>query len=162
MRLRIQHDFDGIDAAAYETLYFDELFNRELSTSLHMGRELLRLDRTTDRIVRHVRYEPKRDSASPANQVFGASRASFVEELDYDVRARRGAWRTIPNQFADRVRNTGTIELVDIPNGVRRIVDGDVKVSLFGFGRLVERAIVAEIDKSYAATTAFTLAWLAR
>ena len=160
MKLRIEDVFEGIRCNEYADLYFDEPFNIAVGDALHMGRRLLRLDHTDDRIVRHVCYEPKRDPGSPADQAFGSSRASFIEELDYDVRARRGAWRTIPNMIPERVRNAGTIEFADAPGGVRRVVDGKVLVSLFGFGRIVERMIVAEIEKSYAATTRFTIEWL--
>jgi hypothetical protein len=60
------------------------------------------------------------------------------------------------------VRNAGTIELVDTPGGVKRIVHAEVKISLFGFGRLVERMVAAEIEKSYASTTRFTNDWIAQ
>jgi hypothetical protein len=162
MKVAIEHVFSGLTCAAYEELFFDEAFNIALGRALRLGRQLLRLERTDDRVTRHVCYEPVRDPDSPANHVFGTSRASFVEELDYDRRARRGTWRTIPNRFADRVKNRGTLEIAEGPAGVRRIVRGEVEVSLFGFGRLVERAIVTEIEKSYAATAAFTAEWLAR
>ncbi|HUJ57477.1 MAG TPA: DUF2505 family protein [Kofleriaceae bacterium] len=164
MKFAIEHVFPEITCAAYEQLYFDEAFNVALGRALDMGRELRRLDITPDRIVRHVCFEPRRDPdpAHPTNRAFGSSRASFVEELDYDVGTRRGAWRTIPNVFTERVRNTGTIELAPAGSGVRRTVRGEVKVSLFGFGGIVERMIVAEIEKSYARSTKFTLDWLAR
>jgi hypothetical protein len=161
MKIRIEHDFEGVDAVAYESLYFDEAFNLVLAAALKLGRELRKLERTQDRIVRHVCFDAKHDPASPVGQAFGTSRASFVEELDYDRRARRGAWRTVPNLFAKRVRNAGTIELVDTPRGVRRIVEGDVEVSLLGFGRRVERMIVQEIETSYETTTRVTREWLA-
>lgn len=162
MRVAIDHVFAGIRAAAYETLYFDEAFNESLGRHLHMGRKLVRLDRDADRIVRHVRFEPAQDPDSPAKQAFGSSRASFLEELDYDTRARRGSWKTIPNMFAERVKSTGTIAFVDVPEGTKRIVEGEVVVKLFGFGGRVEKMIVAEIVKSYAETTAFTRAYLAQ
>lgn len=161
MKIVIDHAF-ALTCEAYEALYFDEPFNVALGDELGLGRELVRLDRDRDRIVRHVRYEPKRDPDSPAGQAFGTSRASFLEEMDYDVRARRGMWRTVPNLFPDRVTNRGTLELIATPTGVRRIVRGEVSVSLFGFGRLVERMIVAEIEKSYAGAAKFTAEWLAR
>jgi hypothetical protein len=41
-------------------------------------------------------------------------------------------------------------------------VRAEVVVTLFGFGRLVERMIVAEIKKSYASTAELTNAWIAR
>ncbi len=163
MKLAIEHVFDGIRCSDYEALYFDEPFNEAVGHALQLGRRLLRFERTPTRIVRHVCYEPVRDADSAANQAFGTSRASFIEELDYDVTARRGSWQTIPNQWADRVRNAGTIELVEHDRAhTRRVVRGEVKVSLFGFGGIVERMIVAEIEKSYASTATFTREWLAR
>jgi hypothetical protein len=162
MKVLIDNLFAGIKAAEYESLYFDEDFNQAVGKQLGMGRRLLHFERTPTRIQRKVHYEPDRDPDSPAGQAFGTSRASFIEELDYDPRSRRGSWRTIPNLFPERVSNTGTIELVEEPTGTRRIVRGDVKVSFFGFGRLIERMIVAEIEKSYANTTRITNDWLAK
>jgi hypothetical protein len=161
LKVAIEDTFE-LTCDAYEALYFDEPFNIALGDALGLGRELLRLDRTADRIIRHVRCEPKQDPDSPAKQAFGTSRASFVEELDYDRRTRRGTWQTVPNLFVERVTNRGTLELAPAGGGVKRIVRGEVKVSLFGFGRLVEKMIVAEIEKSYASAARFTRAWLAR
>jgi hypothetical protein len=162
MRLTIEHVFEGIGVDEYEQLYFDEVFNDALGRELKLGRHLVRLDRTHMRIVRHVSYEPARQEGHAIDHAYGSNRASFVEELDYDLTTHRGSWKTIPNRWADRVRNAGTIELAAAPAGTRRTVQGEVKVSAFGFGKIVERMVVAEIEKSYTATTAFTRAWLAR
>src|SRR6476469_9141401 len=108
MKVAIEHIFAGIECRDYEALYFDEAFNDAIGRELHMGRTLMRLDRSADRIVRHVCYEPNQDPDGPTQKAFGSTRAGFVEELDYDVRAQRGTWRTIPNMWADRVRNAGT------------------------------------------------------
>jgi hypothetical protein len=162
MNLAIEHVFAGLSCAAYEDLFFDETFNTALARELRLGRELRRLDRTPERVIRHLYYEPVRDPDSPANRVFGTSRAGFTEELDYDRRARRGTWRTVPSRFAERVRTAGTLDFADSPAGVRRIVHAEVAVTLFGFGRRVERIIAGEIEKTYARSAAFTEAWLAR
>jgi hypothetical protein len=161
MKVMIDDVFAGIGCDAYVSLYFDEPFNESIGRALHMGRRLLRLDRGVDRIVRRVGYEPDQDPAGPTQQAFGTTKAGFVEELDFDLRARRGTWRTIPNRWAERVHNAGTIELADVGGGTRRVVHGEVKVKLLGFGGLVEKMIVAEIVKSYAATTELTRAWIA-
>lgn len=162
MKFLIEDVFSGISVADYEGLYFDEAFNDAAGEALHMGRKLLRLDRSPTKIVRHVCFEPKRETGSAADQAFGTSRASFVEELEYDVAARSGRWKTIPNLFTERVVNAGTIELASDGSGTRRIVRGDVRVKLFGFGGLVERMIVSEIEKSYAANAKFTREYIAR
>jgi hypothetical protein len=162
MKLAIEHVFTEIQPAEFEALYFDEAFNESLGTHLHMGRKLVRLERTPNRIVRHVRFEPAQDPDSPVKQAFGTSRASFLEELDYDPRTRRGEWKTIPNMFKERVVNSGTIEFAAAPEGTRRLLRGEVKVKLFGFGGVVEKMISAEIVKSYDATAAFITDWLAK
>ena len=162
MKFEIQDVFSAIAPTEYEALYFDEAFNDALGDALHMARKLLRLERSANKIVRHVCFEPRREAGSPADEAFGKSRASFVEELEYDAGARRGTWRTIPNLFTERVRNAGTIELAADGDGTRRVVCGEVRVSLFGFGRIVEKMIVAEIEKNYVATTSFTREYLTR
>ena len=161
MKFAIDHVFPA-PLAVYEALYFDEDFNNSLGDALAMGRRLLKLERAAGRIVRHVQFAPKQDAGSQASQAFGNSRASFVEELDFDTASHRGTWKTVPNMWAERVRNTGTIAFAGGSDGTHRVVLGEVKVSAFGFGRLVERAVVSEIERNYERTTAFTLAYLAR
>jgi uncharacterized protein DUF2505 len=162
MLVTVEHVFTGVTRARYEELFFDEEFNTALGARLRLGRELLRLDRSPDRVIRHVRCEPNHDPDSPQAKAFGTSRAAFVEELEYDLRNHRGQWRTIPNMFPDRVKNSGTLEIEAVPGGVRRLVRGEVKASLFGFGRLVERVIVREIEKAYETSAAFTTDWIAK
>jgi hypothetical protein len=162
MKFAIDHVFPATTLAVYETLYFDEDFNAALGDALAMGRRLLKLERAGGRIVRHVEFTPKQAKGSQASQAFGTSRASFVEELDFDTLSHIGTWKTVPTMWADRVRNNGTIAFARDGDGTRRSVHGEVKVSLFGFGRLVERAVVAEIEANYARTTTFTVEYLAR
>ena len=161
VKLHIEDIFVGITRADYEVLYFDEAFNEALGHALKLGRKLLHVERTEQQIVRRVCFEPAQPADAPVKQAFGTSAASFIEELDFDRDAHRGAWRTVPNRFADRVTNAGTIEFADDSTGTRRTVRGEVTVKLFGFGGVVERMIVKEIVASYVATTAFTRAWIA-
>ena len=162
VKVLIDDEFAGIDLAAYEKLFFDEPFNIALGEALQMGRQLLKVERGAERIIRHVGYEPRRGPDTDAAKAFGTSRASFVEELDYDLRTHEGIWKTTPNMMPDRVRNTGTIAVTAVPAGVRRTVRSEVTVKLLGFGGLIERAITAEIVKSYGKTTDFTRAWIAK
>jgi hypothetical protein len=162
MHVTIEHVFERIVVGDFVSLYFDETFNDALSKELKLGRHLVRFDQSDKRIVRHVCYEPAREAGHAIDHAYGSSAASFVEELDYDRATRRGTWRTVPNKWADRVRNAGTIEFAAAGPSTRRRVEADVKIKAFGFGGIVERMVVAEIEKNYAATTAFTRAWLAR
>jgi hypothetical protein len=157
----IEHTYRQITPAAYEALHFDEDFSAALGEALGLGRTLVRLDRGPDRIVRHIRCVPKRDARDPAAQVLD-DKAWFVEELEYQVGQFRGQWRTIPSTMPDKVRTTGSIEFAAAGDGTTRIVRGEVRVAIFAIGRIVERFIVAEIEKSYARAARFTADWLER
>jgi len=146
---------------AYIELYFDEPFNVALGDFLGLGRELRKLDRSGAAIVRQICCEPKREKGSDADKAFGASKASFVENMTFDVAAHRGTWETIPNMLPDRVKTLGTLELVAVPDGTKRIVRGSCDARLWGFGGVAERAIVREIEKNYVRMTKFTNDWLA-
>nr|HEX4315313.1 DUF2505 family protein [Kofleriaceae bacterium] len=161
MKLEIEDVFALPSCEAYERLYFDEDYNIALGAALRMGRALRRLDRTPERVIRHVAFEPAQDPGSPVEHL-GTSRKAFIEVMDYDLRAHRGTWTTTPNVFADRVTNAGTFELAMVAGGVRRVVTADVRVRLFGFGGRVEKLIVGEIVKNYEKSTRFMREWIAR
>jgi hypothetical protein len=160
MKYVIEHTFAGLSLPEFETLFFDEEFNVALSETLKLGRTLVRLDRTPDRIVRHTRCEPKREPGSAAAKLFGDKRAGWFEELEYDVGKFFGRWKTIPSVMTDKIESSGTVEFVAAPGGVRRIVKGEVTVSIFGVGRQIEKAIVAGTEKGYAAGVDFTATWV--
>ena len=161
MKFAIEHRF-AIDVDAYEALYFDEEFWHALGRELRLGRELIKLERTETRIIRHVRCLPDQDPDTPEGKALAENKASFVEELEWDRRAHKGTWRTIPNLFRERVKTHGTIEFRADGGGTARVVRGEVNAKMFGFGALVEKRVVHEIERSYAGAAAFTEAWLAR
>ena len=162
MKLRIEHVIRGIDLPAYEELYFDEAFQVALGASVKIDRELVRLDRGPDRIVRHVRVQPEREIPAPVAKLLGGKRLSYVEELDYAPGRYHGTWRIVPGVLADKATMGGTLDFEAVPGGVRRILAGEIGVSLFGVGGLVEKVIVSNVEKSYDDAAAFTERWLAR
>jgi hypothetical protein len=159
MKYVIEHAFDGLTPAEYEALFFDETFNVALSESMKLGRTLVKLERTPQRIVRHVRCEPKREPGSAGAKLFGDAGAGWFDELEYDVGKFQGRWRTVPTVMTDKVKTHGTLEFVATPSGVKQRVTGEINVGIFGVGRLVEKTIVAGVEKGYSAAAEFTAAW---
>ena len=62
--------------------------------------------------------------------------------------------------MTDKITSSGTFSFRADGNGVVRRVDGDVKVAIFGVGGLVERGIIADVEKSYAQAAEFTQRWI--
>lgn len=147
--LHIEHTFD-VAPRAYGSIYFDEAFSIELCEALHIGRELLLLERTGSRVVRHVRCAPVRDLPGPVAKLLQGQAFHYREEIDFDLNALRGTWRVVPGIFADKVDASGTLDFLDAGGDrVTRVVKGGVDLRLFGIGALVERFVVAEVVRSY-------------
>jgi hypothetical protein len=177
MDLSIDHVF-AIAPLDYARLYFDEEFSAAICAHVRLGRTVLRLDRTPERIVRHVRCEPVRDIPAPLAKLLrrGPSRASrglaadgaharfhYVEEIDFDLVALRGRWRVVPSVFSSKVDASGTLAFEPVdhdPGAVRRAVRGQVAISVLGVGGLAEKWVVGEVQRSYADASVFTRRYL--
>ena len=160
MKYVIEQTFEGLTPAEYETLFFDETFNVALGEAMKLGRTLVKLERTPERIVRHVRCEPKREPGSPSSRFLGDSRAGWFDELEYEVGKFHGRWRTVPSVFTEKITTNGTLEFIATPSGVKQRLSGEVSVGIFGVGRMIEKTIVTGIEKAYVAAAKFTAEWV--
>jgi hypothetical protein len=161
MKFQIEHTFEGITVPEYEALYLDEPFGVAMCESVKLGRDLLRSDRTEGRVIRHVRVTPDRDIPGPLQKILGGATFAYVEELDFELGKARGKWRSIPSLMPDKVDSSGTIEMLAVPGGVKRVVKGEIKVGVFGIGGIVEKFVVGEVERSYEDAAVFTSKWIA-
>lgn len=80
-----------------------------------------------------------------------AGLARSVEEQWRSRRERRVRWRTTPAYLSGRVRLEGEVRVEPVDaDHCDRILEGVVEVRAFGVGGLVERALVAAIESTYA------------
>ncbi len=160
MQFQVEHRFNGITLADYEKLYFDEAFNGALCSSVKLERELLKMDQQGSKLHRQVRVCPDRELPAPAAKVIGSSKIIYTEHCDYTFGTYRGTWKTLSGILPDKISSNGTFSFRQDGNAVVRRVDGDVKVNIFGIGGIVERGIIADVEKSYAQAAEFTQRWI--
>ena len=72
----------------------------------------------------------------------------------------RGTWKTISSLLTDKVDTKGSIAFAERGGAVERVVDGEIKVAIFGLGSIVEKFIVADVEKSYEKAAEFTQKWI--
>jgi hypothetical protein len=163
MKFDVSHTFDGISAADYEVLYFEDAFNVALCEAVKLGREVLKMERTPTRIVRNIRCTPQRDIPAPVAKMIKDNGFHYVEELDHEVGKLRGTWVVKPNILPEKVTCKGTYEFV--PAGDKRVtrnIRGDIDVAVFGVGGMVEKFVVDDVKRSYEQAAQFTRSWLAK
>ncbi|MEM6732382.1 MAG: DUF2505 domain-containing protein [Myxococcota bacterium] len=163
MKFRIEHEFSGISLPDYEVLYFDEPFNEALCEEVNLERELLKLDRDGDKLARDVRVAPRgRQIPKPVAKFLGGARIEYVEKLQYTFGSYRGTWQSVSSLMTEKIQSSGTFTLEEASGGVRRIVEGEIKVKVFGLGGTIEQYIVEDVKKSYNDAATFTRKWLAQ
>ncbi|MEZ4272739.1 MAG: DUF2505 domain-containing protein [Myxococcota bacterium] len=160
MKFRVEHVFTNIALEAYESLYFDEDFNIALCNDVRLKRQLLSRDLDGDHLTRVVKVGADRELPPAAAKVLGANRIEYTEHLDYVFGRYRGTWKTVSSLMTNKVDTAGTFAFEEVPRGVRRLVEGEIKVKLFAVGSMIEKVIVADIDKSYNKAAEFTQRWI--
>ena len=156
MKFRAEHEFTGISLDEYEQLYFDEGFNESLCKAVNLDRTLVSRAIEDRTIERAVKVGPDREVPKPVAKVIGANKIEYTEHLKYTFGAHQGSWYTISSIMSDKVDTRGTFGFEELPDGVLRWVDGEIKVKIFGVGGLVEKFIVADIERSYQQAADFT------
>lgn len=160
MKFRVEHTFRGITLADYEQLYFNEEFNNALCVSVKLDRTLEHREESDGKIKRSVRVGPDRELPAPVAKVIGAKRIEYTEHLEYTFGSFEGTWMTVSAIMTDKVDTHGRFGFEELPDGVLRWVEGEIKVKIFGVGKIVERVVVADIEKSYEKAAGFTQKWI--
>lgn len=160
MKFQVEHRFDGLSVAEYEKIYFDEAFNESLCKTVGLTRTLVSLDDDGKRIRRVVRVAPDREVPAPVAKVVGSNKLEYTETVEYVWGSGRGTWTTTPQVMADKVKSSGDFRFAASGSGVTRTVGGEIEVKIFGLGGLVEKFIVADVEKSYDKAAEFTRSWL--
>ncbi|MBI5508530.1 MAG: DUF2505 family protein [Deltaproteobacteria bacterium] len=156
MKFRAEHSFRGISLADYEQLYFNEDFNAALCKAVKLARALEKRDLKDGKLSRVVRVGPDREIPPPVAKLLGASRIEYTEHLTYTFRSYNGVWHTVSSVFTDKIDSRGTFGFSAVKDGVTRVVEGDIKVKVFGIGGVIERFIVADVERSYKDAAQFT------
>lgn len=161
MNFHVEHRFRGIAVADYEKLYFDEAFNEALCKTLKLDRQLVKRELEGQKLHREVRVRPDRELPAPAAKVIGSAKIEYVEHCDYVMGSNRGIWKTISGIMPDKIHSNGTFSFRQDGDGVVRRVEGEVKVGInFVINGLVEKGIIADVEKSYKQAAEFTQRWI--
>lgn len=162
MHATIESIFHVAPDVFWSRLFFDAEYNAGLYRQLRFeSYEVLALETLADgRIKRSLRAEPPLSGPEMVRKAL-RGRIYYVEEGTYDP--AQGAW-TFVNHSSVKAGDTqvsGVIRTLPHPEGMRHVVELEVRVSALGLGSLIERQIEKGTRESYLVTTAYTNAYAA-
>lgn len=162
MRFSVEQVFPGPLERVEEAL-LDPAFLSSLATLPKLGApELLDVAENGSSMHRRVRYRFTGELSPAVTAVVDPAKLTWVEDATIDRSTHRTTFRILPDHYGSRLRCSGTFVLTDVPGGVRRVLDADLRVSFPLVGGKVERAIVSGL-REHAALEADALRdWMAQ
>ena len=148
MRLSVRHSF-ACTPAEFWSLYWDPAFETRLRKGSTVGREVVEERREGDVVVRRVRVTPQQELPGPAAAVLGTKKLVYEQESRYDPAQGVIDWQVVPSFLPGKLDAKGSIRVDPAPGGCVMVVDGNIDVHVRFVGGQIEKAVVAEVEKSY-------------
>ena len=157
MKLRVKHTFSGITLEQYGELYFEESFNEYLCRGVNLTRNVKEKNLNGTALTRVTTVSPDREIPAPIAKVIKMDRLQYDEELQYDTAAFKGSWKImVPGPIGSKFSARGEFIFREVAGGVERELWGDITVKVFGVGSMIEKLILADVEKSYETAAAQT------
>lgn len=162
--LHVEHTFNCSEETFWSKIFFDEDYNRRLFNErlkFSLWREVKREDRN-GQVHRVVEAAPPIGDLPAALKTVVGEGIKYEERGVYEPAARRYTVDVVPSRLADKIQVKVQITTqADGPERCRRIVHGSVSAKIFGVGGLLEKKLIADMEKSYAKSAEFTNAYIA-
>lgn len=162
MRFTVQHTYPIAADRFFTEMFFDPEYNRTLYLE-SLGFEAFdieREDRDVNGLVEHrtVRVQPKLNMPKPVAKLLGSA---FTYR---EVGAMEGmAWESqiVPSRLADKVAVSTTMTVTPVGEDTcLRTAEFDIRVRIFGVGKVFEGFIERTLRESYAKASAHSTRWL--
>lgn len=163
MKVTISHEFNTDCDTFWDKIFFDPEYNRALyRDGLQFPEyELLEERDVGDHVVRRVRVVPKQDAPAAVQKLVGG-RFSYIEEGRFDKKTKHYTFRVVPSAMPDKIRTEGELRCEAVgPKKMRRVIDMNIEVKIFGVGGIVESFVSKSTQDSYAQAATFTNKWIA-
>ena len=160
MKIHVSHTFD-CSAERFWEVFWDEGFDAAMLKASGLAREILSDE--DDGVVRRwrVRLTPDRELPKAAAAFLGSKKLIYEQENAWNRETGVLDWTVIPMVLTDKVNAQGTVIVRGLGETCVREVDGLVEVNVF-LGKRVEKAIIADAEKSYARAAEAMREWLAK
>jgi hypothetical protein len=160
MKLNVRHRFD-CSPETFWKMYWDDAFDAQLRKESAVQRDVLEERTEGDVLVRRVRLTPDRELPGPVATLLGAKKLVYEQENRWDRATSTMHWRVIPTILPGKLDAQGTFRVVAAAGGgCEQVVEGNISVNVMLVGGQIEKAVVAEVEKSYAKMAETSREWL--
>lgn len=147
MKLYVENHLP-IDAKAAWDVFESAEYKQRLREQTKIQQEILETGTDGDIEVRKIRTEPDHELPGMVASAIGTKKLSYVQTNRFDRQAGRMEWNVDLDGIGDRVTVRGVTTCVPDGDGCKRVVEGEISVSVPLVGRQIEKQVVAAFEKS--------------
>lgn len=147
MKLRVVSEFPFDPATTWE-IFESEAFGERLEAATDLKREVIERREEGGILIRRLRMQSHRDLPAMVGRALGMKRLTYEQENRFDPAKSRLTWKVFLPVMKDRISVSGTTIVTPTEEGSLRVVDGDISVRIKLIGGQIEKAVVAEFERS--------------
>lgn len=149
MKFKIVHEL-AVPAEKLWQYLFDAEMEKAASSKVTSEYKVIEEKEVNGITERTVRTIPNVVLPGPIKKLFG-DQIGYRQFDRIPKEGTRYSFTVVPDMFADKITVAGDFIVEPLgPDRCRRTIAGDVIVKIFGVGGLIEKFVVAELDKNYA------------
>jgi len=160
VKIDARHTFPCAPERLWE-IYWDPAFEDRLRQGSTVQREVLEHRDEGDVIYRRVRNTPQRELPAAAAAIVGAKKLVYEQETRWDKKRGLVQWQVVPSVLPGKLDAKGQLRVEPAPGGCVMVIDGNIDVHVRFVGGQIEKAVVAEVEKSYDRLAAEIRRWIA-
>lgn len=161
MKMDVRHELPAAVEVAWNELHSEAYVNAQRQETGTDGEVISDEARPDGTRLRRTRVTLGRDLPSVAANLIGSKRLAYTLEEEIDSANHRVKWRVLVDRVSNKVKAAGVFALEPVSDSAcRRIVSGEIKVSVPLVGGRIEKGIAEELTKSYESTAVFARKWL--
>ena len=162
--IRVEHVFKCSEETFWTKVFFDDEYNRRLFQEI-LKFPVWRVAKTEERgdeVLRTIEASPPiGDLPGPLKAVVGDN-AGYEERGVFNKKTRRYRVQVVPNRMAEKI--SVVVEMWTEPMGdaqCKRFATATATAKIFGIGGMLEKKMLADLERSYEKSASFTNTFVA-
>ncbi|HKO54190.1 MAG TPA: DUF2505 family protein [Polyangiaceae bacterium] len=157
--IRVEHVFKCSEETFWTKVFFDDDYNRRLflETLKFPVWRVAKSEERGDEVLRTIEASPPIGDLPSAMKAVVGDSVGYEERGVFNKKTHRYQVQVVPNRMADKI--SVSVEMWTEPLGdsqCKRIARATATAKIFGVGGMIEKRLLADLERSYEKSAAFT------
>ncbi len=149
-KFRIEHTWPVAREVVLAHLFDDTLHDRCNAALTSADRARVQVDRLDEGVVVQRFHVKVKDLPPGATKVLKPEFFEWDEESRWDPKTEQITWKILPQVMKNKLDCKGVLYYLAEGDKTRRVVEGEIEIKIRLAGKVAEKIIVSQLEKTYA------------